>query len=776
MMTDHSGILRQPNELADLHIFVVPEDLWLEKYRTAFNNIALESVSAGFVRIQPYVSLKYLRDHIEEQLGPDVVPEDYVFLRSVGRCMAVVKENQERLLKAKDFLPPVSFTPEIFILPGTHESVARPVETAPNTVIQTSGLTTAGMASVHQPHHFPGISAGHMQYPQAFPNVLTGGYPPVQQSGQVDQIGLQRRDLEDFEKSDIYDVNSEDDNGSNKERDVEREASGQHLTSKNEGRGSAGESDRELSFDERDHKLKHRKGFQVEYEEMTNTTSLKAKKSKMHKKSSSSSSGSNQSEQRTVKFIQPEVYQSLPFPGAMISPATPIPSGRVIVSPFPAQQGDKEMAPYEREELSHDKKIERKGSKKKHRDMSQSPPLEQKQHNDLPNHTQKENQEINEEQFHNADTSTVYGEVTVSRVEPSPTLSEVQERSKFVQFPSPMKGTSQPDLPNDHAFEDGNTLVNELHDLDGEFGEESSLARSDFDNRAMAQKDTAAKNGDADVEQNAKEFSSKVGKAGVLSKDNNDGAKAEDFKGTGAKGKKTAKKLAAKKPTENLEDKYKIPEIPKVPAQPTVNYQKEQVEKGFGRDTASAKDKKQHEIEELRAELRKAKNARVDMEKQREGKVRRAKILQNQMMQKRNQSRNIWKKRFFDEKRKTGALDEQVNRLRHEVDVQHKALMSYLESKEREGNKPAVGNDYKSPSEKTNQRMSLARLQHEVEELKRKMEELKMKLTVEMKNRDAAQKELKQIRQELMEKKINLTLTKSQKSLTTLTNPENIAV
>jgi hypothetical protein len=29
---------------------VVPLDLWLDKYRTAFNNIALESVSAGFVR------------------------------------------------------------------------------------------------------------------------------------------------------------------------------------------------------------------------------------------------------------------------------------------------------------------------------------------------------------------------------------------------------------------------------------------------------------------------------------------------------------------------------------------------------------------------------------------------------------------------------------------------------------------------------------------------------------------------------------------------------
>lgn len=44
-------------------------------------------------------------------------------------------------------------------------------------------------------------------------------------------------------------------------------------------------------------------------------------------------------------------------------------------------------------------------------------------------------------------------------------------------------------------------------------------------------------------------------------------------------------------------------------------------------------------------------------------------------------AKNIWKKRFFEEKRKTAALEEQVNRLRHEVDAQHKALMSYLENK-----------------------------------------------------------------------------------------------
>ena len=36
-------------------------------------------------------------------------------------------------------------------------------------------------------------------------------------------------------------------------------------------------------------------------------------------------------------------------------------------------------------------------------------------------------------------------------------------------------------------------------------------------------------------------------------------------------------------------------------------------------------------------------------------------------------------------------------------------------------------------SPQTNQRMTLARLQHEVEELRRRIEELKVKLTAEMK-------------------------------------------
>lgn len=107
------------------------------------------------------------------------------------------------------------------------------------------------------------------------------------------------------------------------------------------------------------------------------------------------------------------------------------------------------------------------------------------------------------------------------------------------------------------------------------------------------------------------------------------------MKGNAAKGKKVVKK-PAKKPVETLDEKYKIPQIPKAPTPPPMKYP-QRGNKEFGEDTASAKDRKRQEIEELKAELRKAKNARVETEKERESKVRRAKMLQNQMLQKRNQ-------------------------------------------------------------------------------------------------------------------------------------------
>ena len=288
-----------------------------------------------------------------------------------------------------------------------------------------------------------------MQYPQALPNIATWGYPPVKQSGPVDQIGVQRRDAEVFDKTGrLNKAKSEYEDGGNEEGDFERETSEKHVASEDEGNTSAGESDKELSDDEREQESSQRKGLSVKHEETTSTLS-RAKKNKMEKKGSSSSSGSNQSGQRTVKFIQPEVYQSLPFPGAVVTPATPIPSGRVIASPFHAPLLDKQK--------------KQKRSKKKNRNMSQSPSLELKQLSEISDHSKRENQDFDEKQFENADSSIVYFDATVSLVESPPPLSEVQETSNFVNFPTALKSTSRPDLSHDNEFVDGNLLTNGLH-------------------------------------------------------------------------------------------------------------------------------------------------------------------------------------------------------------------------------------------------------------------------------------------------------------------------
>ena len=67
----------------------------------------------------------------------------------------------------------------------------------------------------------------------------------------------------------------------------------------------------------------------------------------------------------------------------------------------------------------------------------------------------------------------------------------------------------------------------------------------------------------------------------------------------------------------------------------------------------------------------------------------------------------------------------------------------------------------------------LTRKENDVEELRRRVEEAKIKLGSEMKLRDNAQKELKHIRDEVIDKKINATLVKKSLSLLETRSPND---
>jgi hypothetical protein len=53
------------------------------------------------------MKLYNLRESIEELCGKEIYfPRDFIFLRSVGRCLTRVKQTQENELKVKNYRPP----------------------------------------------------------------------------------------------------------------------------------------------------------------------------------------------------------------------------------------------------------------------------------------------------------------------------------------------------------------------------------------------------------------------------------------------------------------------------------------------------------------------------------------------------------------------------------------------------------------------------------------------------------------------------------------------
>ena len=59
-----------------------------------FNILVYGYVCLSYFRVDPETKISTLREEIEQQLGSDLVPRDYVFLKSVGRSLTRVSSHQ----------------------------------------------------------------------------------------------------------------------------------------------------------------------------------------------------------------------------------------------------------------------------------------------------------------------------------------------------------------------------------------------------------------------------------------------------------------------------------------------------------------------------------------------------------------------------------------------------------------------------------------------------------------------------------------------------------
>ncbi|KAM8805782.1 spermatogenesis-associated protein 1 [Eudromia elegans] len=105
-------------KVVELHVFYVPEEVWNFKLNTVSAALSSKFISAGFIRVSPHITLRALREKLGEYLGGVAVTDKFIFLKCIGKKLAVVKAKQEAELELKSFAPPYALYPELYLLPG----------------------------------------------------------------------------------------------------------------------------------------------------------------------------------------------------------------------------------------------------------------------------------------------------------------------------------------------------------------------------------------------------------------------------------------------------------------------------------------------------------------------------------------------------------------------------------------------------------------------------------------------------------------------------------
>nr|XP_009943259.1 PREDICTED: spermatogenesis-associated protein 1 [Opisthocomus hoazin] len=151
-------------------------------------------------------------------------------------------------------------------------------------------------------------------------------------------------------------------------------------------------------------------------------------------------------------------------------------------------------------------------------------------------------------------------------------------------------------------------------------------------------------------------------------------------------------------------------------------------------------------------QLQQMKKDRKHMEKTREELIKKAKGLLEQNKLRRYHVREEWKKKYFETKKATVSLEDALNKLRQDLELYHQKLLLQLEARESQ----------KRPNNMTNSKnytiIRITTVQHELDQLRRKLDDTKMKLIIEIKMRKQAASDLRALRAELTQKKIQSAL------------------
>ncbi|XP_012721519.2 spermatogenesis-associated protein 1 isoform X1 [Fundulus heteroclitus] len=150
--------------------------------------------------------------------------------------------------------------------------------------------------------------------------------------------------------------------------------------------------------------------------------------------------------------------------------------------------------------------------------------------------------------------------------------------------------------------------------------------------------------------------------------------------------------------------------------------------------------------EAIMEEIKLVREERKQLEWTRQQLLRKGKDLLAQNRHRRNQARDTWKKKYFETKKATAPLEEQLKNLRQELEIFYNKVLHQLHAREkarRQGRSP----------EKNELIIQIMRESYEIDNLRRKVEDAEMKLITEIKLRKQAAAELRDLKAELTQKR-----------------------
>ncbi|XP_031720094.1 spermatogenesis-associated protein 1 isoform X1 [Anarrhichthys ocellatus] len=153
--------------------------------------------------------------------------------------------------------------------------------------------------------------------------------------------------------------------------------------------------------------------------------------------------------------------------------------------------------------------------------------------------------------------------------------------------------------------------------------------------------------------------------------------------------------------------------------------------------------------EELIEEIKLVREERKQLEWTRQELLRKGKDLLAQNRHRRNQARDSWKKKYFETKKATAPLEENLRNVRQELETFYNKLLHQLQARDNRGKPRRQGRS----SIKNELIIQIMTESHEIDNLKRKVEDAKMKLVTEIKLRKQAATELRALKAELAQKK-----------------------